>query len=333
MTLFPINVWLPIAVQDAVASVTLPEAQEIARITGSLQALSSGTLVTRVRDEAGNLIGTLSWSSAGNRSVVAASFPSTTRLDFDITSAGTGAVGLYISVWCNPSAREAPVYVDTSVGLSADLVSLWKMEEASGTRYDSVGSNHLTDNNTVTAAAGKLGDAGQFVAANNEYLSIPDNAFLRVGGMSTHWYTWIYLDSLTAARTVAGKRQTANEWATEVQADGSVRFYSYHGGLLKNAISGAGAITTGVWYFLDWYFDSANSLIGIAINNGAPFTAATGGAAQDGGSTTFCIGSNGISLFFDGRIDAFGWWSRLLTSTERTALYNGGAGLPYPFVV
>lgn len=36
-------------------------------------------------------------------------------------------------------------------------------------------------------------------------------------------------------------------------------------------------------------------------------------------------------LYFDGVLDEFGVWERTLTSDERTALYNGGAGLAYPF--
>jgi hypothetical protein len=32
-----------------------------------------------------------------------------------------------------------------------------------------------------------------------------------------------------------------------------------------------------------------------------------------------------------GDIDEVGIWSRVLTSTEVTQLYNGGAGLQYPF--
>ena len=55
--------------------------------------------------------------------------------------------------------------------LLTGLVSWWNLDETSGTRADSVGSNHLTDVNTVGYAAGKIGNAASFVAANNETLS------------------------------------------------------------------------------------------------------------------------------------------------------------------
>ena len=35
--------------------------------------------------------------------------------------------------------------------------------------------------------------------------------------------------------------------------------------------------------------------------------------------------------YFNGRIDSVGFWKRVLTSAERTALYNSGNGLEYSF--
>lgn len=43
----------------------------------------------------------------------------------------------------------------TSLLSAASLVSYWNLDEASGQRNDSYSTNHLTDNNTVTNAAGK----------------------------------------------------------------------------------------------------------------------------------------------------------------------------------
>lgn len=40
---------------------------------------------------------------------------------------------------------------------------------------------------------------------------------------------------------------------------------------------------------------------------------------------------DGTSTCFDGNIDEFGFWNKVLDSTEVTSLYNGGSGLTYPF--
>lgn len=50
----------------------------------------------------------------------------------------------------------ADVYVN---GLTGSLISYWDLGEPSGTRSDQHGTNHLTDNNTVTTAAGKIPNA------------------------------------------------------------------------------------------------------------------------------------------------------------------------------
>ena len=54
---------------------------------------------------------------------------------------------------------------------TANLVGDWSMDETSGTRADSHGTNNLTDNNTVGSTTGVISNAASFVSANSEYLS------------------------------------------------------------------------------------------------------------------------------------------------------------------
>lgn len=89
--------------------------------------------------------------------------------------------------------------------LITDLAAYWKLDEASGTRSDSAGSSHLTDNNTVTQSSGRVGNAGQFTAANNEYLSVADNAALSSGDVDITVAGWIYLDATFEHKGVLSK--------------------------------------------------------------------------------------------------------------------------------
>ena len=59
-----------------------------------------------------------------------------------------------------------------------NLVSYWKLDEASGNALDAHGTNTLTDSNTVTSAAGKIGDSRHFTRTVPEYFTIADNASL-----------------------------------------------------------------------------------------------------------------------------------------------------------
>src|SRR5713101_462503 len=64
---------------------------------------------------------------------------------------------------------------------TGSLMSYYKLEEASGNRADSVGTNTLTSHNNVANAKGKIGSSGLFTATSSTYLSHADNASLSAG--------------------------------------------------------------------------------------------------------------------------------------------------------
>src|SRR5262245_43908996 len=96
--------------------------------------------------------------------------------------------------------------------LTDNLVSFWELEEASGTRNDSHGTNHLTDNNTVGQGVGTVGNCGDFENGNSENLSITDNASLSGGDTDFTVQAWINLESTVGAPIVAkfGTDHTVN---------------------------------------------------------------------------------------------------------------------------
>lgn len=63
-------------------------------------------------------------------------------------------------------------YADLTAADKVSLVSYWNLDEPSGSRADSFGSNTLTDGNTVTSRpSGPRGLVGNYVSASNEYLT------------------------------------------------------------------------------------------------------------------------------------------------------------------
>lgn len=219
-----------------------------------------------------------------------------------------------------------------------DLKAHWRLNEASGTRVDAHGTNDLTDNNTVTQATGKIGDAAQFTSANSEWLSIADNADLSTGDIDFSFTAWVYLDTL-GAQSPAGKGDSGQfEWKSIV-ADtagdklAEMLILSPSGSSLGQAKATTfGALSTATWYFFYGYHDAAANEVDISVNNGTIDTAATTGAPTDG-TGGFAIGADrGAGAdFWNGRIDSVSFWKRVLTSQEVTDLYNGGSGFDYPF--
>ena len=222
------------------------------------------------------------------------------------------------------------------LSLHRNLVGYFKLEELSGTRFDATGrGNNLTDNNTVTQAAGIVGNAGQFTAANSEYLSIADNADLSVGDIDFTVACWLYFDTNSGTRVALskGNNDTDNNTAYMIQYVAAptdrLRFRVGNGTNNTTVVADTfGAILTATWLFVVAWHDSVADTINIQINNGGANSAArTGGSYDD--ARAFRIGTDPGDIpgdFWDGRIDAVGVWKRVLTAAERTLLYNNGNG-------
>ena len=213
------------------------------------------------------------------------------------------------------------------------LVSYWALEETSGTRYDSVGDNDLTDNNTVGYAAGKHNNAASFVAANSEYLNfaspvIPANSDFTVA----HWQ---YLAADEAAtgmlswKTNGALQNDQHGIFFEPNNSGNHRMYVRRG-------YGPGielGDNRGAWILVVYEYVHATTTtrlmgLGTAANHGV-WTADS--VAAVGNNNAFDIGGPDATIYMNGRIDEMAIWNRVLTDDERTELYAAGAGKFYPF--
>jgi Concanavalin A-like lectin/glucanases superfamily len=227
------------------------------------------------------------------------------------------------------------------MSLLTDLVCYWKLDEASGTRYDSVGGMDLTDNNTVTQAGGKIGSAGQFVSANSEYLSRASEATLQTGDIDFTFCLWVYLDSNESTRFLLSKDDDtagSREYGIAFSDGGSLKFNFAMFTAVDSGVNLAAALPApplnATWYFLVAWHDATANTINIRINDATTYSLGTGGSLQAAGSAQFRIGAReyaGSESYHDGRIDEVGFWKRVLTADEQTSLHNGGAGRTWPF--
>lgn len=221
---------------------------------------------------------------------------------------------------------------DAGGSLTNNLAAYWKLDEASGTRVDSVGANNLTDGNTVTQAVGKVVNAAQFTSANSEYLSIADNATLSTGDIDFTIACWVYFDALGTMEYIVQKFDNSGGAGEEFRLfyDSSVNRFRWAVGSSTTVLANTfGAPSTGTWYFITCYHDSIANSIGIAVNNGTADTAGLVGGPSNG-TGPFQIGASDSTgtpgSFMNGRIDEVGFWKRVLTPQERADLYHGGLG-------
>lgn len=214
--------------------------------------------------------------------------------------------------------------------LTTSLISYWSLESA-GTWTDDTGANPLTNNNSVTAATGLVGNAASFASASTKFLSHASNTSLQMGNIDFticgHFY-WTSTSNmiLVSKDDSAG---SARDYTIDIISS-KVNFY-VNGGAIGIATSTV-LLTPSTWYFFCGWHDATADTMNISVNNETPVAASTGGTAPQVSSAVFEIGArqySGAEGYFDGLIDQVGIWKRTLTPTERTFLYNSGAGRTY----
>lgn len=215
----------------------------------------------------------------------------------------------------------------------AFAVAHWNLDEASGTRNDSVGSSDLSDPNTVGVVAGMFGNAADFEAGSSHYLMSMDNAALSGGNIDFMWRVWAKFESFSGDRDLLGKGgENDLEYDLLVDASGTLSFRVSSGSGFANltSVSWGEDLSTGVWYLIHAWHDAANNQLGIAVNAGTAVTTSYSAGSYDSASD-FRLGSFPFyGNFFDGILDdPVLLKSYLLDAGERTADYDGGTGVAF----
>jgi hypothetical protein len=212
------------------------------------------------------------------------------------------------------------------------LTSFWELnEQPSGTRLDSHSSNDLSDNNTVTSAAGLVSNAAVFDDANSEYLRSDSSDFDTTTSSFTIC-TWVYFDNYDTTQSIVtrynGGGGGAHRWALRyIQSQNRLEFQ-----WKLSTIAVATAPSTGAWHMVVAWYDAVAEEISIQVDLGTIDTTSTSGDAMSSANNPFLLGAsddNGIALFLEGMIDQTGFWTKVLSADERSYLYNSGAGRSY----
>jgi hypothetical protein len=223
----------------------------------------------------------------------------------------------------NPAAPVDPTFPST---LPNNLVYYWDLDEASGNRVDNVASVVLSDSNSATNDTGINAMAANFVRASTQYLSVTPFTFPTTFTISM----WFKQSTVQSYHAVWSKG--AGDTCLYLLS-GTLHFLTYDDPTFNSSDAEWGsALTSGVWYHaICWYDATGDKRAHLSINNG---TSVQGNAhvnpRSDNSNFPFYVGHEGGSGYFDGLIDEVAIWNRVLTSDERTELYNGGTGKFYP---
>jgi hypothetical protein len=220
----------------------------------------------------------------------------------------------------------------------ASLQSHWKLDETSGNRSDSHGSNTLVDNNTVTSATGLLDKAASFASATSESLSIADNASTSIGlGVSFAYAGAVRLATKSAdmhivSKGAGGPGTVEYSLIYNSSADRFALFISdgVSFGTVQDTV--IGNVSTGTWYFIFFGYNATLGKGFLQINNGTmQLTAAHAGAQNSTNALTFGAQSGG-GAHLNGLMDSWSFWKdRVPSAAEMTTIYNNGLLWDYPW--
>jgi hypothetical protein len=221
------------------------------------------------------------------------------------------------------------------VHLLNTLISYWKMDESGGTRNDSQGTNHLAEIvATTNAFAAKINNGAYFAGAND--IGCASNASLQITGDTTFSF-WMRQDPQTSTPTfIISKFYSGGAADTDYQ----IGIATADGFLFEvlDSSSGSTKAVTGTypsdysWVHVIAWYDSTTKKAYLRINDTTTYTAPTAITAPNLTTTAFRVGGRAYDpapLGCNGILDEVGFWKRKLTAAEITALYNGGAGLPF----
>jgi hypothetical protein len=212
------------------------------------------------------------------------------------------------------------------MALKDNLISVWC--EAADPTTDEFGANTLTNNNSVGTTTGKVGTAGTFTSAGGKYLSHADSAALSTGDIDFTIAAWVNL-------TAAGEKGIVNKWTGELllyrDSDGHVYLFVRKADDSGNALVGTSGTLAAdsAWHHVVAWHDSVNNLLGVSVDAGTADTASYSAGVRDSANNWVIGATTGTANPWDGSLNQVAFWKRVLTGTERTSLYNAGAGLAF----
>lgn len=220
-------------------------------------------------------------------------------------------------------------------GLSLwDKMVCWplKSTQNAGTGTTAYSLGGLGTYNGAMVGGPTWGGGGITFDGSDDAISVGDTADLRVGNTDFSIAAWVNPDAVNGTqKPIVAKESGAGgsgqrEYMLVVHSSNSFRFYVRSGETGDFNVSWGAAASAGQNAFVVAWHDSQNDTINIQVNNGTPVSVAYSSGVFSS-TNPFQIGAQGTSTYWDGLVAFAGAWRTVLTSEQRTYLYNGGTPL------
>lgn len=205
------------------------------------------------------------------------------------------------------------------------VISYWSLDEGTGTRYDSQGTNHLTPTGSPGNTAGRVGSAVDLTGT--EYLSLASGNIV-TGSESFSILGWFATDEECAT---AGDCTAMAVWGPAFD-DREWRLSYYANSIYANVQTSSGIVplyiqaTPGNWHAVGLIYNAAAETCALRVDSHTTQAACTG--ANFGTDTPLYIGYDGTDKLI-GVVDEVVMFDRAITETTWATFHNGGFGAGY----
>lgn len=247
-----------------------------------------------------------------------------------LMASSTAPLGIaWVTLPKAPTAKH--FQVDTGGALTTNLISYYKLEDTT----DFWSTNNLTNNGSTPFNAGKVNNAADFGVSNTtKYLNSTINTGINGGSISLEaWVNITTAPAMNGRYTIITNGNAINQvdYYLFYQDTGGIKqlqFMRNKGGVAADTITVNTSLNAGTWYHVVGTYNGTT--LTLYLNNVLQGTTAASGNGTSGIFNEIGVGiiPNGgtPSSFLSGLVDEAGIWSKALSTTEISDLYNGGVG-------
>ena len=207
------------------------------------------------------------------------------------------------------------------------LIAYWTFEDNSNLGKDSLNIYNLATNGTVTQSTGNVSN-GIAISNTASYIGSSSSSNFHINGDKTFcgWFKWS--DNSHQNVLISKFAGASIDYLIFKVSLDNIRF-RLDTNVTSYNLTSTTSVSINTWYFVACWVNFSTSKMYIQINNGTIDEVTYSGTPKTVNS--FSIHDSATSTT-NCNIDEVGVWSRILTTSELTSLYNSGNGKTYPFI-
>lgn len=210
------------------------------------------------------------------------------------------------------------------MALSSKIAYFYKLSDAT----EEVSGSSLTDNGSVTFAAGKIGDGAVGNGSSKSLYGTVTAA--NVPTTEYHRWCWVNVDHPLDGGggnplfSPYAKWDGGGDFVFTVWDDGHIDFSNINGGVNSTAL-----LSPSTWHLIHGWWDGTN--YNVQIDNNTADSASGSTPSSNSSALSILAQAGGFGSYFSGMVDAAGGSNVAWDAGDYTELWNGGAGYEFTY--